>query len=129
MKSKITYLILGALVITAEAHGGGSSTVGPANPAAVNCIKLGGTLERVVTPAGEDANCVIDEWKLYKEMSDRGLVKRHNYENISIPNPASVNCLDIKGTLRIEETPEGQRGLCVVGQWDLFRAIDITREN
>jgi len=129
MKNKITVLIFGALVITAQAHAGGSSTVGPGNPAAFNCLKLGGTLERVVTPRGQDANCVIDQWKLYKEMSDRGLVRHHQYADMAMPNPAAVNCLDIKGTIRMEETPGGQRGLCVVAQWDLFRAIDVTGEN
>lgn len=129
MKNKFRFIILSILVIGAQAHAGGSSTVGPGNPAAINCLKLGGLLEQVQTPEGQDANCIIDEWQLYSEMFKRGLVKRHHYGHVGMPNPAAVNCIDIKGALRSEEGPEGQRGLCMVGQWDLFRAINVTREN
>ena len=129
MKSKNILLILVVLVSALEASAGGSSTVGPSNPAAVNCLYLGGALERTENSGGQDANCVIDQWKLFKEMSDRGLVKEHIGENLSIPNPAALNCLEIKGNIRLEETLAGQKGLCVVAQWDLFRAINILDEN
>ncbi len=108
----------------AMAEGGGSS-VGPGNPAALNCIKLGGGLERFRTPQGEDSNCVIEEWQLYREMHARKLDKRHRYGPGGVPNPAAVNCADIGGTIRIVNAPEGEAGYCVVEQWDLFRAIDV----
>lgn len=129
MKNKFGLMILSIVMLGAQAYAGGSSTVGPGNPAAYNCIKLGGFLESFTSPQGEDSNCVIDEWKLFNEMYQRGLVKPHHHDNVGMPNPAAVNCIDINGTLRYESTPEGQIGFCVVEQWDLFRAIDITREN
>lgn len=129
MKTSII-LLIGLMSGNVFSMAGGSSTGGVPNPAAVNCLKLGGVLETTQNEHGVDANCAIDEWKLYTEMNKRGLVKKHSYRQppIGLPNPASVNCNDIKGSIRIVTEPAGQRGICVVGQWDLFRAIDITRE-
>lgn len=110
------------------ARAGGGSSIGPANPAAVNCIQIGGTLESVVTPEGENANCVIEEWTLYLAMLERGLTRDHKYGPGGMPNPAAVNCLDIAGTLRMIETPEGTAGYCVVDQWVLFRVIDVVTQ-
>lgn len=45
----------------------------------------------------------------------------------AIANPASENCVALGGTVEIEETPEGQRGWCVlpdgrrVDEWELWR--------
>ncbi len=36
------------------------------NPAAVNCLDIGGQLREVTTPAGTAGSCVIDEWALFK---------------------------------------------------------------
>jgi putative hemolysin len=124
-------LILSVFILTSMngiSHAGGGSSIGPANPAAVNCIQLGGALESVVTPEGENANCVIDQWTLFHAMLERGLVKDHNYGPGGMPNPAAVNCLDIAGTLRMIETPEGTAGYCVVDQWALFRVIDVVTQ-
>lgn len=131
MKNKFKIIIASVSAIGLQAFAGGSSTVGPSNPAAVNCLKLGGFLENTETATGQDANCIIEEWQLYREMSKRGLVQSrpHDHGSVAMPNPAAVNCIDIKGTLRIEDSLNGQRGLCVVRQWDLFRAIDVTGEN
>jgi putative hemolysin len=128
MKNKLNMIILGLIGFSAQAFAGGSSTVGPANPAAVNCVKLGGILEPYQTPAGQGANCVIGEWQLFREMLKRGLTKPHRYGNGAMPNPAAVNCIDIQGTLRTENTPAGQNGLCVIEEWSLFRVINVTRE-
>lgn len=126
MNTKVLFIAFSILTATAHAFDGGSSTVGPGNPASYNCLKLGGVLER--TPSGSYSNCVIECWKLYREMAKRNLVKPRDHENVSMPNPAAVNCLDLKGTLRPVRTLQGQRTDCVVAQWDLFRAIDVTRE-
>lgn len=114
-----------SILISLATFAGGGSSVGSANPAAQNCLKLGGTLERVQTPEGERGNCVIEEWLLFREMHNRGLVKRHDCGFASIPNPAAVNCRDIGGEIRIVETSAGQAGYCVVDEWKLFRAIDV----
>ena len=124
-------LLLITAILTSQitlADTGGSSTVGPANPAAVNCIKLGGVLEKYENPLGEDSNCVLEEWHLYREMKKRNLVKPHDYDMGGMPNPAAVNCADIGGHIRTIEGPNGEGGYCVVPQWTLFRAINVTRE-
>jgi len=130
MKNRITISIFSILSVGLQAFAGGSSTVGPGNPAAVNCIQLGGVLESYQTPAGASANCVIEQWQLYKEMSARGLTNPpHGSENgVGMPNPAAVNCIDIEGQLRTVSSPTGQSGFCVVEQWTLFRVIHTTQE-
>lgn len=126
-----TFILLTLSLISFQLFAGGSSTVGPGNPAAINCVKLGGVLESFSTAAGQDANCVIDEWLLWQKMYERGLLKHHDYDRgggIGLPNPAAVNCIDVEGQIRIEQTPAGERGLCVVEEWTLFKYIDVTRE-
>jgi putative hemolysin len=131
------FLISSALILVlgSIAYAGGGSSIGPANPAAVNCIKLNGTREPIQTPEGEYANCVVEAWHLYNEMSKRGLVKDPACPNPpnpnppgGIPNPSAVNCIGIGGSYVNKSTPEGAIGFCVVEEWTLFRAIDITRE-
>lgn len=118
------------MLVSSIALAGGGSSIGPANPAAVNCGKLQGTLEPYSTPQGEGANCVIEAWHLFDEMFKRGLVKEHHYPVPPrfIPNPSAVNCNDIQGNYINRTTPEGDVGYCVVEEWTLFRVIDVTRE-
>jgi putative hemolysin len=130
-EAKMKNLILSVFIVTslnAMARTGGGSSIGPANPAAVNCIQMGGELETVVTPEGANANCVIEQWILLHAMLERGLVKDHKYGPGGMPSPAAVNCLDIAGALRMIETPEGKAGYCVVDQWALFRVIDVVTQ-
>ena len=48
-------------------------------------------------------------------------------EGVGIANPASTNCVDHNGTLRIEDTTEGQIGICTLPggkeceEWAYFR--------
>ena len=118
-------LLLLLLISSQQAFAGGGSSVGLGNPAAKNCLKLGGTLESYQTNAGEDNKCVIEEWKLFREMYDRHLVKEHHYPHMGMPNPAAVNCIDVGGQIRIMTDNDGQYGLCVVEEWKLFRTIDV----
>ncbi|MBL7670682.1 MAG: DUF333 domain-containing protein [Bdellovibrionaceae bacterium] len=124
MKTKVFVV---SLLIGSMAAGGGGSSVGPSNPAAENCIKLQGTLESFEDNAGQGANCVVDEWHLWREMERRGLVKHHEEPTppYGLANPASVNCQDIGGEIRWVETLEGTQGFCVVGEWKLFEAINV----
>ncbi len=52
--------------------GAGVSAVGMANPASVNCVKLGGKLRIVSTPAGQTGICKLpsgkecEEWALMR---------------------------------------------------------------
>ena len=121
-------VLVASVLISTQTFAGGGSSIGPANPAAINCLKLGGTLESVSTSDGQNSNCVIDEWLLFREMYARGLVKEHGYGSVGMPNPAAVNCIDAGGELRIVESPEGQAGYCVVEQWTLFHVINVTTE-
>ncbi len=122
--------LLMSLVPLNSALAGGGSSVGPANPASVNCIKLGGGLESAVDSDGNSFGlCVIGLWALYKEMNDRGLVKPHpGGPGVGMPNPAALNCVEIGGGVRSIETPNGYHDVCVVEEWDLFKAIDVTQE-
>ena len=118
-------ILILSLLFSAQTFAGGGSSVGPGNPSALNCIKLGGTLEAIETPDGQDANCVIDEWQLWWEMNSRNLV-RENDDPGMIANPATANCYNIGGTIRMDSTPEGEVGYCVIEEWALFRAINVT---
>ncbi|WP_369826844.1 DUF333 domain-containing protein [Comamonas sp. 26] len=46
---------------------------------------------------------------------------------LGMANPASVYCVKIGGKLRIEKTPQGEQGICVLpngtemDEWTLFR--------
>lgn len=120
MKISIVFV---ALFVTSVTFAGGGSSIGPANPASTNCLKLGGDLEMVTTPAGQYGNCVIEEWTLFTAMNERGLVKPHQYPGNSMPNPAAVNCLDINGQLRYSK----QVGACVVEEWALFHIINVLK--
>jgi len=48
-------------------------------------------------------------------------------ENTQLANPASVNCIDMGGTLRMEHNDNGEYGVCVLPdgteceEWALFR--------
>lgn len=50
----------------------------------------------------------------------------------AIANPASENCVALGGTVEVEETPEGQRGWCLlpdgrrVDEWELWRETQGT---
>ncbi|MBK7890547.1 MAG: DUF333 domain-containing protein [Bdellovibrionales bacterium] len=105
---------------------GGGSSVGPANPAAVACVDLGGALEPFETPAGAAANCVIEEWTLFKAMKDAGLAQfvPHDMSGpIGGANPAAVNCINIGGELRSVQTRQGTAGYCVIEEWTLYRVF------
>lgn len=121
-------IIITIILASVNAFAGGGSSVGPANPASLNCLKLDGQLERIDTANGQYSNCVVEEWQLFREMSARGLVKDHSSGGMGMANPASVNCNDIGGQVRMVETHQGQFGQCVVEEWTLFRAINVTAE-
>ncbi|MGZ3653326.1 MAG: DUF333 domain-containing protein [Bdellovibrionota bacterium] len=122
-----TLLITLSLLVSASSFAatGGGSSVGTGNPAAQKCVDIGGTLERTVKKEGEDANCVIDEWKLFQEMERLHLVKpTHCRPDIGcMANPAAKNCQAIDGEYRIVNGEGGEAGYCVVEQWKLFKIL------
>jgi len=114
-----TLIMTLSLLFTCASFAGGGSSVGPANPAAVHCTNLGGQLIDYTTPEGQNANCLIEQWALFRAMYEKGLVTQHQYGPGGMPNPAAVNCIDINGTLQYAE----QGGFCLVEQWTLFRVF------
>lgn len=123
---KILFALI--FILAQQTFAGGGSSIGVANPASVNCIRLKGVLESYTTYAGTDANCVIEQWQLFNEMNKRGLIKMNpnsRYSNVGMPNPAAVNCLNSGGKLRLVNTTHGQSGHCVIPQWSLIKVINI----
>ncbi len=122
---KTNSLLLALVVSTSLAIAGGSSSVGTGNPASINCLELGGVLES--SGSHEKSFCVIEQWRLFTQMNDRGLVKPHDYTSngpIGMPNPASVNCNDITGKLRVVTDEFGKSGHCVVEVWTLWKIFN-----
>ena len=102
-----------------------------ANPASVNCIEKGGTLEIMDTPAGQIGICTLpdgtecEEWAFYNgECPDQEASQQGNTQ---LANPASVYCENNGGKLMIVDSPEGQKGLCTLPdgteceEWAYFR--------
>jgi putative hemolysin len=124
MKNLLNLILLASLSATsAFAATGGGSSVGPANPAAQLCEKIGGHLAGYENSHGQGYNCVIEEWTLFRAMDAQHLVKPIQCGASTqpcMPNPASVNCENIGGSLEIVDSPNGQYGMCTVEEWKLF---------
>ena len=103
-----------------------------ANPASVNCEKVGGTLEIVTDASGWQVGICrasnglqCEEWALFRGEctlnTQPGMI-------IGMPNPASVNCIKWGGTLEIMTNKDwAQYGMCTGSngvkceEWALFR--------
>jgi putative hemolysin len=129
----VAVAIFSVASVKANASNLAGATVMLPNPAVVNCQLLGGTPEVVKSTAGEDSNCVIEEFTLFDAMFARGLIKFHNHQSpdgaIGMGNPASENCLDVGGVSKVVKDLQGNEiGLCVVPVWTLIKSIDLTNE-
>lgn len=95
-----------------------------ANPASKNCIDKGGSLEIITAADGSQSGlCTLkdgtkcDEWAYF----------RGECPSTQIANPASVNCINNGGTLKIVDGPDGQYGMCTLPggklceEWSYFR--------
>ncbi len=116
--------LLTFIMSSSIAFAGGGSSIGLGNPASEHCQKLGGVTVIEETPAGQVGICAIDEWTLFLKMDEAGLTVDHQYPDLSMPNPASVNCADAGGELSIVEEEGGQRGICSVEEWHLFQLFN-----
>ncbi len=121
----VASLVLTITVFAQSGKAGGGSSIGPANPATLNCQKLKGVSKIVETPEGQAGYCLVEEWYLYKKMSMYKLVKTNGIGSGGA-NPASVNCLSIGGRTKIIETSQGQAGYCFIDEWKLMKAINIS---
>jgi putative hemolysin len=111
--------------------------VGMANPASVNCGKIGGTVEIKKDAQGNEYGmCTFtngsscDEWALFRNEGCKPFtaVTATPSAGIGMANPASVNCGKAGATSEIMNNPDGsQYGMCkfpngtTCEEWALFR--------
>jgi hypothetical protein len=99
-------------------------TVGTANPASVNCKKLGGALKIVKTDKGETGVCQwrdgtkCEEWRLFHKKCKQGECRDKmgvcdKVGPIGVGNPASIHCEKNGGKLEILKRDKGEIGVCV----------------
>jgi len=112
------------------------ATAGLANPASVNCGKVGGNVEIKKDAQGNEYGmCTFtngttcDEWALFRNEGCKPFTPvTTTAAAIGIANPASVNCGKIGATSVIMNNPDGsQYGVCKFPngtsceEWALFR--------
>jgi hypothetical protein len=112
------------------------ANAGMANPASVNCGKMGGKIEnRNDTQGNEYGMCTFtngttcDEWALFRNEGCKPFTPvTATPAAIGMANPASVNCGKIGATSEIMDDPNGgQYGMCkfpngtACEEWALFR--------
>jgi hypothetical protein len=113
-----------------------STSTGIANPASVNCGKLGGKTEIKKDAEGNEYGmCTFtdgtscDEWALFRNEGCKPFTPvTTTPKAIGLANPASVNCGKVGATSVIMNNPDGsQYGMCnfpngtSCEEWALFR--------
>ncbi|MFZ0005469.1 MAG: DUF333 domain-containing protein [Methanoregula sp.] len=117
-----------------------TTLAGMANPASVHCGNIGGTTLIMTNPDGSQYGmCTFsngtscEEWALFRgEGCQPGLSPNQTGNSSAagqagMANPASVNCINVGGTLEIKNSPAGQYGMCNFAngtsceEWALFR--------
>lgn len=109
---------------------GALANTGLANPAATYCIAQGGLYGIQDGTDGQTGICQlpdgtkIDAWTYFRENN-----ADHKSDSFTrLANPAATYCIEIGGSYRIEDTGQGQVGICTkpdgtsLDAWDLFRA-------
>lgn len=112
------------------------------NPVSVFCEENGGKIEiREDKQGNQQGICVFpngnecDEWAYYRgecspdsqQVPEDGQTGPQDAGIIGMPNPASVNCKEKGGSLKIVDGPDGQTGICTFPggatceEWALFR--------
>ena len=113
---------------------------GMANPASVNCGNIGGTTEIKTNADGSQYGmCTFkngttcEEWALFRGEGCKAGVSVNQTpaapasNQTGIANPASVNCVNVGGTVQIKDSAAGQYGMCAFPngttceEWALFR--------
>jgi putative hemolysin len=113
------------------------ATAGLANPASVNCGRIGGTTEIKTNPAGSQYGMcnfpngtTCEEWALFRDegCNNGTAVTTTAPVGAGMANPASVNCGKAGATSEIMNNPDGsQYGMCKFSngttceEWALFR--------
>jgi len=129
-----------------------ANQTGMANPASVNCVNIGGQSVIMTNPDGSQYGMcnftngtICEEWALFRGEGCQPGVTANQTGNATAPsgqtsmaNPASVNCVNVGGTVQIENSAAGQYGMCnftngtICEEWALFRgegcqAANVTR--
>ena len=114
----------------------GNDETGLPNPASVYCKNNGGTLEiREDEQGNQNGVCIFadgsecDEWAYYRGECNPGSETSDDQSDtgVGLANPASTNCVENGGTLKIVDEPDGQVGICTLPggveceEWALFR--------
>jgi len=131
-----------AAATTAQTPAAGVTTAAPemiANPASVNCVNLSGTVEiKKDTTGGEYGMCTFangttcEEWALFRGEGCKAFAGPAANATIGtcvgLPIPASVNCVNLNGTVEIKKNATGgEYGMCTFAngtaceEWALFR--------
>jgi putative hemolysin len=113
------------------------ASVGMANPASVNCNKVGGNIEIKKDAQGNEYGmCTFtngttcDEWALFRNEGCKPFtsVTTTAPASVGMANPASVNCGKVGAVSVIMNNPDGsQYGMCKFSngtaceEWALFR--------
>ena len=117
-----------------------AGTAGLANPASVNCVNRGGNSVIMTNPDGSQYGmCAFpngtscEEWALFRGEGCQPGTAANQTGNTTpqsmtgMANPASVNCVNVGGTVQIVNGPSGQYGMCAFPngttceEWALFR--------
>jgi putative hemolysin len=147
MQSRTTILLILGLCLAAGIFVAGCTrqpapaqppaTAGMANPASVNCVNIGGTVEiKKDASGGEYGMCRFqngtscEEWALFRgEGCKPGIEPSATATVIGMPNPAAVYCGQVGGTSKTLKNPDGSEyGMCVFAngtscdEWALFRS-------
>jgi len=125
---------------TPTAQAAPTGTSGMPNPASVNCGNVGGTTEIMTNPDGSQYGMCsfpngtsCEEWALFRGEGCQAGAEVNQTGNSTttgqtgMANPASVNCVNVGGTLEIKDSAAGQYGMCTFPngtsceEWALFR--------
>jgi hypothetical protein len=118
-----------------------ANQTGMANPASVNCVNVGGQSVIMTNPDGSQYGMcnftngtTCEEWALFRGEGCQPGVIANQTANATAPagqsgmaNPASVNCVNVGGTVQIQNSAAGQYGMCAFPngttceEWALFR--------
>lgn len=115
-----------------------TASAGMANPASVNCVSLNGTVEiKTDSTGGQYGMCnfangtTCEEWALFRGEGCQAYVEptaTGTSGAAGMANPASVNCVNIGGTVEIKtDSTGGQYGMCnfangtACEEWALYR--------
>ena len=91
-----------------DSSSGGEDADGLANPASLNCVEQGGELEIRDEEGGQAGYCIFpdssecEEWAYF-----RGECVPGTADQVSLPNPASVNCIEQGGRLLMKTRGDG----------------------